>query len=64
MNVKRNGASVVAFDKVIFIFGGNNSESGSLDSIERFAVDFDKWTLLSLRLREPIHDTLAFNIGG
>ncbi len=44
MIIPRNGASVVAFDKVIFAFGGNNQEIGSLDTIERYAVEFDKWT--------------------
>lgn len=44
MQIWKNGASVVSFDKVIFIFGGNNLEDGSLDIIERYAVDFDKWT--------------------
>jgi hypothetical protein len=46
MHVRKNGASVVSFDKVIFIFGGNNSEQGSLDSIERYAIEFDKWSLI------------------
>lgn len=49
---------------MIFAFGGNNSAQGSLDSVERYAVEFDKWTLISLRLNEPVHDTVAFNIGG
>lgn len=34
MNSKRNGASVVSFDKVIFVFGGNNQDFGSMDTIE------------------------------
>jgi len=48
MNVARNGASVVSFDKVIFAFGGNNQDLGSLDTIERYAVEFDKWTIIQL----------------
>lgn len=63
MHVKRNGACVVAFDQVIFVFGGNNALSGSLDSIERYSVEFDKWSMPRLKLREPIHDAVAFNIG-
>jgi N-acetylneuraminic acid mutarotase len=43
MHFKRNGASVVSFDKTIFIFGGNNQAQGSLDSIERYNIEFDKW---------------------
>ena len=51
MRVRRNGASVVAFDRVIFVFGGNNQQHGSLDSIERFAVEFDKWSVVRVRLK-------------
>ena len=64
MAQKRNGGSVVSFDRVIFIFGGNNAIDGSLDTIERYAVEFDKWSLLKMRLKEPIHDSIAFNLGG
>jgi len=64
MKERKNGASVISFDKVIFLFGGNNQDVGSLDCIERYAIEFDKWTLLQVRLREPVHDTLAFNLGG
>ena len=64
MAQKRNGGSVVAFDRVIFIFGGNNAIEGSLDTIERYAVEFDKWSMLKIRLKEPIHDSVAFNLGG
>lgn len=55
---------MVSFDRVIFIFGGNNAIDGSLDTIERYAVEFDKWSLLKMRLKEPIHDSIAFNLGG
>jgi N-acetylneuraminic acid mutarotase len=61
---RRNGASCVAFDNVIFVFGGNNQLSGSMDSIERYAIEFDKWSMPRVRLREPLHDTLCFNAGG
>ena len=64
MSKKRNGASVVSFDKIIFTFGGNNQNDGSLDSIERYSVEFDKWTIIQLRLRDPVHDTIAFPVGG
>ena len=63
MRVKRNAASVVAFDRVLFVFGGNNNVTGSLDSIERYAIEFDKWSMPRIKLKEPIHDSVAFNIG-
>lgn len=63
MSVKRNGCSCVAFDNVIFVFGGNNALSGSLDSIERYSVEFDKWSMPRVRLKEPLHDSVAFNLG-
>ena len=64
MTMQRNGASVVSFDRVIFVFGGNNSISGSLDTIERYAVEFDKWSIPRIRLKEPLHDSIAFSVGG
>lgn len=64
MRARRNGASVIAFDRVLFVFGGNNAQAGSLDSIERYAVEFDKWSMPRVRLKEPVHDTIAFNLGG
>lgn len=35
-----------------------------MDSIERYSVEYDKWTLINLRLREPVHDTISFPVGG
>jgi N-acetylneuraminic acid mutarotase len=64
MKSKRNGASVVSFDKVIFVFGGNNQVHGSMDTIERYSVEFDKWAVINLKLREPVHDTISFPVGG
>jgi hypothetical protein len=64
MHKKKNGASLVVLDRVIFIFGGNNIKDGSLNTIERYAIEFDKWSHLKIKLKEPIHDTLAFNLGG
>ena len=64
MNKKRNGASVVSFDKIIFAFGGNNQNDGSMDSIERYSVEFDKWNIIQLKLRDPVHDTITFPVGG
>jgi len=55
---------MVAFDRVIFVFGGNEAGKGSLDSIERYAVEFDKWSMPRLRLKSPLHDAVAFSIGG
>lgn len=64
MHSKRNGSSCIAFDRVIFVFGGNNALQGSMDTIERYAVEFDKWSMPRIRLKEPLHDTLTFNVGG
>lgn len=64
MNWKRNGASVVSFDKIIFVFGGNTQRLGSTNTIERYNIEFDKWTIIGLHLKEPIHDTIAFPVGG
>jgi len=64
MAMRRNGSSCVAFEKVIFVFGGNEQDVGSLDSIEKYTIETDKWTIARVRLREPVHDTVAFPLGG
>lgn len=61
---RRNGACCVAFDNCIFVFGGNNQINGSLDTIERYTIEFDKWSMPRVKLREPLHDCLCFNAGG
>lgn len=62
--MRRNGSSCVAFEKHIFVFGGNEHDVGSLDSIEKYSIETEKWTITRVRLREPVHDTVAFNLGG
>ena len=64
MTLRRNGASSICFGKNIFVFGGNESDTGSIDSIEKYSLDFDRWTICRVRLKEPIHDSISFNLGG
>jgi hypothetical protein len=64
MAMRRNGSSCLAFEKALFVFGGNEQDIGSLDSIEKYVIETDKWTIARVRLKEPIHDSIAFNIGG
>ena len=64
MAMRRNGASCIAFEKAIFVFGGNEQDIGSLDSIEKYTIETDKWTIARVRLKEAVHDTVAFNLGG
>ena len=64
MTLRRNGSSVVPFQKHIFIFGGNEQDVGSLDTIEKYTIELDKWQICRLRLKDPIHDTISFNLGG
>jgi hypothetical protein len=56
MTLRRNGASVVPFEKYMFIFGGNEQDVGSLDSIEKYSLELDKWTICKIRLKDPLHD--------
>ncbi len=37
---------------------------GSLDSIEKYTIELDKWQLCRIYLKEPVHDTISFNVGG
>lgn len=36
---------------------------GSLDSIEKFEIEFDKWTEIQIKLKIPIHDLTSFYLG-
>ena len=36
---------------------------GSMDTIERYAIEFDKWSTPRIRLKEPIHDSICFSLG-
>ncbi len=58
MNVRRNGAGSVNFpeQKCIFVFGGNNQQNGSLDSIEKYSIVYDKWDIMNIKLHMPLHD--------
>lgn len=58
LNIARNGASTLLLKhlKFLFVLGGNNKIDGSLDKIERYDLEFDKWLLLDLRLPIPMHD--------
>jgi hypothetical protein len=35
-----------------------------MDSIEKYHVEFDKWTICRVRLKEPVHDTVGSYLGG
>lgn len=65
MNLSRNGTGAVIFEqyRLIFAFGGNNHKHGSLNKIEKYEIDFDKWSILTLTMKLAIHDLTAMNIG-
>lgn len=48
---------------LIFVFGGNNEEEGNLSSIEKYEIDFDKWTVITPKLRQPLHDLSSVYLG-
>ena len=50
MKIARNGISGVVFEqyRLLFVFGGNNHKLGSLAQIEKYEIDFDKWSLLDV----------------
>lgn len=66
LNHKRNGASAwfIEESNLVFVFGGNNKEEGSLSSIEKYEIDFDKWSLISTKLKQPLHDLATTYLGG
>lgn len=65
MNLSRNGTAAVILDhfRLIFTFGGNNHKVGSLTKIEKYEIDFDKWSILSISMKHAIHDLSAFSVG-
>lgn len=55
LNVPRSQSSCCLFDEnLIFIFGGYNKELGTLNSIERYDIDFQKITLLEIKMTIPL----------
>ncbi|CDW87855.1 kelch motif family protein [Stylonychia lemnae] len=66
MNKPRNGSATLLLKHLKFIFalGGNSKKDGSLDSIERYDLEFDQWLLLELRLPMPMHDFQAIILQG
>lgn len=65
MIIPKNGAAATFMDthRLIFVFGGNNANNGSLAQIEKYEIDFDKWSLIDLTLKRPIHDLSVLNLG-
>lgn len=45
LNVARNGCSTLLLKHLKFLFalGGNNRQDGSLETIERYDLEFDTW---------------------
>ena len=59
MKIARNGTAAVMFEnyRLIFVFAGNNHKTqGSLLSIEKYAIDYDKWQVIDVQLKRAIHD--------
>jgi N-acetylneuraminic acid mutarotase len=61
MNLSRNGTAAVILEqyRLIFVFGGNNHKHGSLTKIEKYEIDFDKWSMIDIHLKTAIHDLSA-----
>lgn len=45
------------------MFGGNNKDVGSMDSIEKYEIEFDKWSEIQIKLKFPIHDLTSIYLG-
>jgi hypothetical protein len=39
MNCRRNGSSCITLENYLFVFGGNQLDIGSIDSIEKYSID-------------------------
>jgi N-acetylneuraminic acid mutarotase len=64
MNIARNGTGATIFEqcRLIFVFGGNSHVLGSLNKVEKYEIDFDKWTVVDIELKKAIHDLTAFPV--
>lgn len=65
MNLSRNGTAAVIFEqyRLIFAFGGNNHKHGSIHKIEKYEIDFDKWSIIATSMKTAIHDLTVFPVG-
>ena len=65
MSLSRNGTAAVMLDqyRIIFVIGGNNHKHGSLTKIEKYEIDFDKWSIIDITLKTAIHDLSAVCVG-
>jgi N-acetylneuraminic acid mutarotase len=47
MHVKRYGhASVLVQNRYIFVFGGRDERDNTLDSVERYDFNVDRWVMM------------------
>ena len=63
MKTPKSCASSVLIDKLIFVFGGI-SQGGSLNTIEKYIIGEDFWSIIELKLVRSVHDTICFYLGG
>lgn len=55
MNVPRSQSSACLFqDNIIFIFGGYNKETGTLNSVERYDISLNRVVMLEIKMPYPL----------
>ena len=64
MKIACNGTAAIHFEKfrLIFVFGGNSHKKGSLKAIQKYEIDFDKWSIIELQLKYPVHDMTVLQV--
>ena len=58
---RKNSSACVLNGESIYVFGGNSSYK-TLDTIERYSVNANTWTLLKIRLPNPLAFSIAFKV--
>ena len=63
MKKLKSRTSSICIDKLIFVFGGI-SQGGSLNTIEKYIIEEDFWSIIDLKLVRSVHDTISLYLGG
>lgn len=63
MKKPKNGTSAISIDKLIFVFGGSH-RGVSVNTIEKYIIPENFWSVISIKLMQPVHDTICFYLGG
>ena len=62
IEARKNSSACALTSDSIYVFGGTSMQLSSCDSIEVYSVATDSWTLLRIRLPNPVAFLLSFKV--